>query len=56
MRATHASPGFGRAYACRVRILGKHKKTRVLITLAVEREDGYLWSEPKLNRRITLVR
>ena len=26
------------------------------IPLAVEREDGYLWSEPKLNRRITLVR
>jgi hypothetical protein len=38
------------------RIIARHKRTRVLVTLAVEREDGYLWSEPKLNRRITLVR
>ena len=35
---------------------GGHARTRVMVTLAVEREDGYLWSEPKLNRRITLVR
>jgi hypothetical protein len=34
----------------------RHKKTRILVTLVVEREDGYLWSEPALNRRITLVR
>lgn len=42
--------------AARSRIIARHKRTRVLVTLAVEREDGYLWSEPKLNRRITLVR
>jgi hypothetical protein len=38
------------------RIVQKHKRTRILVTLAVEREDGYLWSEPALSRRITLVR
>jgi hypothetical protein len=38
------------------RIVQRHKRTRILVTLAVEREDGYLWSEPALNRRITLVR
>jgi hypothetical protein len=38
---------------CRV---AKVAHAGVLVTLAVEREDGYLWSEPKLNRRITLVR
>lgn len=38
------------------KIVGRHARTRVMVTLAVEREDGYLWSEPKLNRRITLVR
>ncbi len=26
------------------------------IPLDVERGDGYLWIEPRLNRRITLVR
>jgi hypothetical protein len=38
------------------RILRKHKRSKVLVVLAIEREDGSLWSEPAYNQRVTIVR
>jgi hypothetical protein len=38
------------------RILRKHKRSKILVILVVEREDGQLWSEPALNKRVTVVR
>jgi hypothetical protein len=56
LRAAGSDSQRGKLLKVARRIVQKHKRTRILLTLAVEREDGYLWSEPALNRRITLVR
>jgi hypothetical protein len=38
------------------KVVKRYPKTKINVLFSVERDDGYLWSEPSLNKRTVLVR